>query len=214
MVDRSPIPSRLASRDTLDAIDDPERWIRAGVEGCQAIWERVGRRYRRRLVDNDRARDAGTDICTLAARRLVPLGRPVLRPLPGDDLEPVARAFNRLDPADRYALLRLDDLAPLRGPRAEHAASAFARLAEAMMTSDEPPVGGFGDGGPRDGGPRADVPRADVPRADVPRADGPRADGPRADGPVDGNASATRSQASSTPGEDGERPPPGVGAID
>jgi hypothetical protein len=65
---------------------------------------------------------------TLAARRLVPLGRPISRPLPFDVDDPVARAYNELDRADRYVLARLPLLGGVRGPRGEHLASALERL--------------------------------------------------------------------------------------
>ena len=118
----------------VDAIEDPEAWARAAVDQCLLVWERTGRRFERRVLACDRVRDAVEDVMTLAARRVVPLRRRVLRPLPCDGLSPLELAFNTLDPADRYALVRLALLSGGRA-RGEHLASALARLiaAQAML---------------------------------------------------------------------------------
>jgi len=99
----------------------------------------VGRRYARRLSALDRLGDPLETVLTLAARRAVPLSsRALRRPLPCEGLAPLARAFNGLACADRYALIRLDLLGPGRGARGEHLASALGRLVQAT-TDDRPP---------------------------------------------------------------------------
>ncbi len=116
-----------------------QRWVEQALAECRTVWSRVGRRYARRLVESDRRRDAVGDVLTLAARRVAPLPRRVVRPLPETDLGPLERAFNRLDPADRWALSRLDRLGAVRGVRAEHLATALQRLVEAARENDRPP---------------------------------------------------------------------------
>ena len=115
----------------VDAIENPEAWAAAAANECLRVWERCGRRFERRVHACDRVRDAVEDVITLAARRAVPLRRPVLRPLPSAGLSPLELAFNTLDPADRYALSRLSLLAGGRA-RGEHLASAIARLIAAQ----------------------------------------------------------------------------------
>ncbi len=112
---------------SIDTLEDAEAWLGAAVAACLAAWERTGRRYERRLEDRDRVRDPVADVMALAARRVVPLRRRVVRPLPSDGLSPLELAFNTLDPADRYALCRLELLAGGRA-RGEHLASALTRL--------------------------------------------------------------------------------------
>jgi len=111
----------------IEATEEADAWSRAAVEECLLVWERIGRRFARRLRDRDRVRDAVEDVMTLAARRVMPLRRRVLRPLPCEGLEPIELAFNTLDPADRYALARLSLLSGGRA-RGEHLASALSRL--------------------------------------------------------------------------------------
>jgi len=119
---------------------DAGLWVRRALEGSLAAWSRVGLRYARRLAALDRLGDPLDAVLSLAARRSVPLpGRAVRRPLPCDGLAPLARAFNRLACADRYALIRLDLLGPGRGARGEHLASALGRLVAATKDDRPPP---------------------------------------------------------------------------
>lgn len=118
-------------RDDLDNLQDPRAWVQAAIAACLDVWSRVGARYARRLRERDRLRDAADDVLTLAARRVAPLPVPRLRPLPVAQLDPLARAFNALPTADRYALCRLRLLAGVRGARAAHLASALERLVAA-----------------------------------------------------------------------------------
>jgi hypothetical protein len=125
---------RAAHADGGRDVEDAGAWARTAVARCEQVWGRMCARYARRLAAQDRVRDARADVMTLAARRLLPLARRVLRSLPDDALVPAARAFNRLAPPDRYALSRLDLLGRLRGARAEHLASAFERLVHACRS--------------------------------------------------------------------------------
>lgn len=118
--------------------EDARAWTHAALRRCEQTWGRVGRRYARRVAGQDRVRDAGADVMTLAARRELPLVRRVLRPLPEEQLPPVVRAFNRLAAPDRYVLARLDVLGRLDGARAEHVASALERLVRACRGSRVP----------------------------------------------------------------------------
>ncbi len=119
---------------TLDAVTDPASWVRAALEACLEQWLATGPRYARRLQRHGRLRDAADDVLALAARRVVPLRRAVLRPLPNEGLPPLARAFNGLDCADRRVLLAgaLEPPPPGvdRRSLAEHRASALQRLVE------------------------------------------------------------------------------------
>ncbi|MHC5211937.1 MAG: hypothetical protein ACYTG2_14550 [Planctomycetota bacterium] len=119
--------------------EEAAAWAQAAVRECAQVWDRVGARYARRLAAQDRVRDVGTDVMTLAARRLLPLPRRVHRPLPDEHLSAVARAFNRLAAPDRYVLARLDVLGRLQGARAEHLASALERLVLACRSPRESP---------------------------------------------------------------------------
>ena len=132
-------------RGTLDQLSDPRAWTRAAVEACLQCWLRDGARYARRLAARELVRDAADDLLALAARRVVPLRRRVLRPLPDEGQVPLAVAFNRLDRADRHALL--GDVARGVDPRAlaEHRASALQRLVERARERHRPPPGA-GDG--------------------------------------------------------------------
>lgn len=118
-------------RTNLDSLQDPRAWAQAAIASCLDVWNRDGARYARRLRDRDRVREAADDVLTLAARRVAPLPVRRLRPLPADRLDPLARAFNALPAADRYALCRLRLLAGARGARAAHLASALERLVAA-----------------------------------------------------------------------------------
>lgn len=114
-------------------------WSSRAVDACLEAWTRLGRRYARRLDSSDRVGDASGDVLTLAARREVPQAGDstplLLRPLPGaEQHDPVARAFNRLEAADRYVLRRLDELRPRAGSPDDHLASALERLAAALET--------------------------------------------------------------------------------
>ena len=118
-------------RTDIDSLQDPKAWAREAIASCLEIWTRIGARYARRLGERDRLREPADDVLTLAARRVAPLPTPRLRPLPVEHLEPLARAFNALPAADRYALRRLRLLAGVRGARAAHLASALDRLVAA-----------------------------------------------------------------------------------
>ena len=137
----------------LEALDDPADWEAAALALCRAVRARLARRYRRRLHETDRVRDVESDVATLAARRALPLVRPVLRPLPLDGQDAVARAFNRLEAADRFVLRRLDRPAPPRGARGLHLASALERLAQTLDPADGDPSTGSGADGPPVSGP-------------------------------------------------------------
>jgi len=115
----------------IDTLQDPRAWMQAAVAACLDVWARLGARYARRLRERDCVRDAADDVLALAARRVAPLPVPRLRPLPVAQLEPLARAFNALPAADRYALCRLRLLAGVRGARGAHLASALERLVAA-----------------------------------------------------------------------------------
>ena len=118
-------------RTDIDSLQDPKTWAQAAIASCLEVWTRVGARYARRLRERDRLREPVVDVLTLAARRIAPLPTPRLRPLPAEHLDPLARAFNALPAADRYALRRLRMLAGVRGARAAHLASALDRLVAA-----------------------------------------------------------------------------------
>jgi hypothetical protein len=118
-------------RTDIESMHDPRAWARAAIAECLEVWNRVGARYARRLRERDRLREPADDVLTLAARRIAPLPTPRLRPLPVEHLDPLARAFNALPAADRYALRRLRMLAGVRGARAAHLASALDRLVAA-----------------------------------------------------------------------------------
>lgn len=136
-----------ADLEALDAIEDPAAWAAAALASCLEVRARLVRRYRRRLHETDRVRDPEADVATLAARRVLPLTRRVLRPLPCEGQDAVARAFNRLEAADRFVLRRLDRLGSPRGARGLHLASALERLAQALDPADgDPPTGSRGDG--------------------------------------------------------------------
>ena len=137
-------------RAALDQLSDPRTWTRSAVEACLQCWLRDGARYARRLAARELLRDAADDLLVLAARRVVPLRRAVLRPLPDDGLHPLAAAFNRLDRADRHVLLAWDAREPPAGvdrrALAEHRASALQRLLERAHRRHHRPPPGAGDG--------------------------------------------------------------------
>jgi hypothetical protein len=136
-------------RESLDHLTEPASWTRAALEACLQQWLVAGARYARRLRRQDRLRDAADDVLALAARRVLPLRRAVLRPLPDEALDPLALAFNRLDHADRRVLLACAAREPPppgldARPLAEHRASALQRLVEcaarpAARTRHRPP---------------------------------------------------------------------------
>ncbi len=112
------------------------RWVDGAVAGCLEVWTRIGLRYARRLAQAHLLRDPAADVLALAARRALPLQDPVRRPLPWTPRDPIGRAFDRLDPADRFVLMGRRELAPVRGARAEHLAAAYERLALAACLDD------------------------------------------------------------------------------
>ncbi len=114
--------------EEFDGIENPTEWLSVAQDECMAIWVRVGRRYARRLIDQNQVRDAQRDVMALAARHLVPLAESRLRPLPLGGLCRAAQAFNRLDVADRRVLRHMDRFQPLSPERGAHAASALERL--------------------------------------------------------------------------------------
>lgn len=114
--------------EDFDKIENPTEWLSVAQDECMAIWVRMGRRYARRLIDQNQVRDAQRDVMALAARHLVPLPEFRLRPLPLGGLCRAAQAFNRLDVADRRVLRHIDRLHPLSPERGAHAASALERL--------------------------------------------------------------------------------------
>jgi len=123
------------SRTSLDHLTDSHAWLRAALEACLQRWLVAGARYARRLRRHDLLRDAADDVLALAARRVLPLRRAVLRPLPDEGLARLALAFNRLDRADRRVLLAgvaREPPPPGLDARslAEHRASALQRLVE------------------------------------------------------------------------------------
>jgi hypothetical protein len=131
-------------RSDLDAVTDPREWTRQAVEACLEAWLRLGPRHARRLRRLHRLRVPHLDVLALAARRAVPLRRPVLRPLPADPLPPLARALNRLAEADRRVLLAWGAGQQRPGgadgaAMDEHRASALQRLVEAAGKVYRPP---------------------------------------------------------------------------
>jgi hypothetical protein len=134
--------SILQSPGTLQA---PEAWVADAVERCIELGRRGAPRYARHLRHTHRSRDPVDDMLALAARRIVPLPRRVLRPLPGATLCAAARAFNALDRADRRALgarlagaaVEQEGLAPAQWQaQGEHLASALARLVEGTLAHE------------------------------------------------------------------------------
>ena len=134
----------------------PGEWVAAAVERCLLLCGSLAPRYARHLQRTHVCRDPLDDALALAARRVVPLPRRVLRPLPGATLPAAARAFNALDRADRRALLALLAGAPEHdatgapadrqdvadgeraqvAARGEHLASALARLLEGTLAHE------------------------------------------------------------------------------
>ncbi|MCB9897311.1 MAG: hypothetical protein H6825_04850 [Planctomycetes bacterium] len=87
-----------------DSSEDDRVWVERSVRELLATWVRLGPRYARRLETERRARDPASDVLLLAARRLLPLRRPIQRVLPGGSLQAEARAQLRLVRADREVL--------------------------------------------------------------------------------------------------------------
>lgn len=121
-------------RTDLESIDDPRDWVRRAVEEALAAWKRCGERYLARLARQALVRDAAADVVALAARRVAPLPRRILRPLPGPLPGTAGHAFLRLEPADRRALLRWGAGEEVRAAQAEHVAAALGRLTHGRMT--------------------------------------------------------------------------------
>jgi len=129
--------SARTRRVDLEGITDPRRWAQLAIEEGLGAWRRCGERYAARLVAQAQLRDPLEDVLTLAARRVLPLPRRVLRPLPrgatGASVEAPAAAFARLATADRRVLLRWRGGAVAGGAAAEHLAAALLRFAEAVL---------------------------------------------------------------------------------
>jgi hypothetical protein len=147
------VDARATERSDLRPEERAAAWTERAVAASLDIWSRAGRRYARRLMALDQLGDALEVMLTLAARRVVPLtgtaarvvegrdreGWALRRPLPNATMAPIARAFNSLAGADRYALIRLDLLGPGLGARGEHLASALGRLVDATKDDRPPP---------------------------------------------------------------------------
>ena len=88
----------------IDALAEPMAWRRAATESCLTTWLARGARYERRLARRVLLREAPDDVLALAARRVAPLPRRVVRPLP-EEGPATAQVFNRLVIADRRTLL-------------------------------------------------------------------------------------------------------------
>ncbi len=128
-----PAPGGGAPRDRA--------WAARALAELEAVLDRDVRRLARRLGRQHRLDDPRALLAALAARRLLPLGASVARPLPPGARGPEARAFARLAAADRAVLLADGWAAP--GAR-EHLASALARLtrnAQAARRSPDAPPG-------------------------------------------------------------------------
>ena len=120
-------------RVTPDDAGDPADvavWIERSVRQLMAVSLRCGPRYARRLEQVRRARDPTSDLLTLAARRLLPLARPVKRVLPSSDLPIEARAQLRLTLADRDVLWQWHRRDELGKAERLHLLAAVQRLAE------------------------------------------------------------------------------------
>lgn len=126
----------------LDAERDPERWAAAAIAQLLEVWRRRGRSYARRLERQHRIRDAARDLLTLAARRVLPLQRPLTRLLPPEVPDVERRAFGALAAVDRAVLLRREQA---RGPAERaHLAAACLRLtlkAQAVRRQADAPPG-------------------------------------------------------------------------
>jgi hypothetical protein len=121
----------------IDALEEPMAWRRVAVEACLETWLFGASRYERRLARRVLMRDPAEDLLALAARRVLPLPRRIVRPLP-DEGPGQELVFNRLEGADRRTLLAWAAGWPeLRGvdPRAlgEHRASALQRLLDGLL---------------------------------------------------------------------------------
>ena len=128
--------------EAIDTLDDPREWVRHATEACLQHWLEAGARYERHLQRGVLQRDGADDLLALAARRVLPLPRRVVRPLPDERLPALAQAFNRLDRADRRALLALASGGP--GPPGadlrvvlEHRASAVQRLVDGALGREQ-----------------------------------------------------------------------------
>lgn len=115
--------------DASDPVDDA-LWIERSVRQLMAVYLRCGPRYARRLEQVRRARDPAGDVLTLAARRMLPLARPVKRVLPSTDLPIEARAQLRLTLADRDVLWQWHRREDLGKAQCLHLVAAVQRLTE------------------------------------------------------------------------------------
>lgn len=120
----------------IDALPEALAWRRAAIESCLMTWLASGARYERRLARRVLLREAADDVLALAARRVAPLPRRVVRPLP-EQGPATAQVFNRLVVADRRTLLAW--AAGRDEPRGvdarilgAHRASALQRLVEGL----------------------------------------------------------------------------------
>jgi len=121
-------------------------WVARALAGLHAVLERDMVRYARHLERQHRLDDPRDAVLTLAARRLLPLGRSVQRALPPVGCASGRRAsragpsaarerdatlvlgFRELTLADRRLLLGAGDARELRPDDREHLAAAWLRL--------------------------------------------------------------------------------------
>jgi hypothetical protein len=103
------------------------RWVDRTVGSVVGKARALGPAYAARLGAQALPFDPLDDLLTLAARRVVPLGRRLRRRLPRDGAPVEARAFAALLEADRRVLL--DPEAAQDPARLDHAAAALERLA-------------------------------------------------------------------------------------
>lgn len=132
------VDESLAAEPDADERVAARHWVDAAVDECVEHFVRTGRRYARRVREQDLARDAVADVMSLAARRCAPLPSRVIVPLAPPPGGRAAEAYNRLEHADRRALAHLGEIAnarcSARDPRTEHLASALQRLVETVRT--------------------------------------------------------------------------------
>ena len=103
--DASPIDARPTPVQRVGIPEQDRRWLTRALGSCLEVARRLAPAYGRRLLRQHLPVAAHEDLLTLAARRVLPLRRPIQRRLPRSGMTERARAFAALVPADRRVLL-------------------------------------------------------------------------------------------------------------